>query len=157
MDAWFLRYALGPTYIGLQTDRHAYRNTRLSYRGRNNRCRPVAYTNLVQFLHTNPRGSVGMKLQWNGVLMFLKYRNMKTNTCISGFILVPCGRLSWFLRAFDRMLISHCYLPLFTRNYSSKKITEIRSNLIRPSTANSYHCQCQHSLCLLTLWADLIF
>jgi len=24
--------------------------------------------------------------------------------------LVPCGRLSWFLRAFDRMLISHYYL-----------------------------------------------
>jgi len=29
---------------------------------------------------------------------------------ISGFVLVPCGRLSWFLLAFDRTLISHSYL-----------------------------------------------
>jgi len=34
---------------------------------------------------------------------------------ISGFVLVLCGRLSWFLQAFDRTLISHycllTYLP----------------------------------------------
>jgi len=29
---------------------------------------------------------------------------------ISSFVLVPCGRLSWFLLGFDCTLISHCYL-----------------------------------------------
>ena len=35
---------------------------------------------------------------------------------ISGFVLVPWGRLSWFLPAFDRTLISHSYL--LTYNFS---------------------------------------
>ena len=29
---------------------------------------------------------------------------------ISGFVLVPCGRLSWFILVFDCTLISHSYL-----------------------------------------------
>jgi len=32
---------------------------------------------------------------------------------IPGFVLVPCGRLSWLLPAFDRTLISHSYLHTY--------------------------------------------
>ena len=34
---------------------------------------------------------------------------------ISGFVLVPCGRLCWFLRPFDCTLISHYYLLIASR------------------------------------------
>ena len=43
-------------------------------------------------------------LDWHNGLWLL------TIFCISGFVLVPCGRLSWLLPAFDRTLISHSYL-----------------------------------------------
>jgi len=33
---------------------------------------------------------------------------------ISGFVLVPCRRLSWFLLAFDRTLTSHSYLLTYS-------------------------------------------
>ena len=42
---------------------------------------------------------------------------------LSGFVSVPCGRLSWFLRAFDRTLISHCYLLTYIPSYSYTKST----------------------------------
>ena len=67
---------------------------------------------------------------------------------ISGFALVPCGRLSWFLPAFDRTLISHSYLLTYLLTYScggsqkvihaifwvlrcKKKITEADAQTIR--------------------------
>jgi len=35
--------------------------------------------------------------------------------CISGFVLAPCGRLSWLLPGFDRTLISHSYLLTYSQ------------------------------------------
>ena len=42
--------------------------------------------------------------------------------CICGFVLLPCGRLSWLLPAFDRTLISHSYLLTYLPCYSSKLV-----------------------------------
>jgi len=36
---------------------------------------------------------------------------------MSGFVLVPCVRLSWFTLAFDRTLISHSYLLTYSLTY----------------------------------------
>ena len=51
------------------------------------------------------------------VTKFEVYSCSSLSHSISGFVLVPCGRLSWLLPAFDRTLISHPYLLTYLQRY----------------------------------------
>ena len=64
---------------------------------------PIYLTSITAMLQFHHRSSLFLS-DWHNGLWLL------TIFCISGFVLVPCGRLSWLLPAFDRTLISHSYL-----------------------------------------------
>ena len=66
-------------------------------------------------------GTKERRIRWGSswVLLAIIRHNglwLLTVFCISGFVLVPCGRLSWLLPAFDRTLISHSYLLTYLLN-----------------------------------------